>query len=188
MSFQIDPSNLFDEVTFDPRIPPNLVPRHTADIRALGYNNAVNQSALYRLSAITHVVAIYADASARLKAAGDGAYIINHGVAEVFRTLTGRLKLPPEAAAQLVRGVLLARFKEAALSREDYAASHLASPRSSDVRRGRSSPSDDSGGDTVLPDGAQTFPVNDVAGGGVEASRHAPIPDQIQPAPMQNRR
>ena len=36
----------------------------------------------------------YADASARLKAAGDGAYIINHGVAEVFRTLTGRLKLP----------------------------------------------------------------------------------------------
>ena len=64
----------------------------------------------------------YADASARLKAAGDGAYIINHGVAEVFRTLTGRLKLPPKAAAQLVKGVLLARFKEAALSREDYAA------------------------------------------------------------------
>ena len=63
----------------------------------------------------------YADASARLKAAGADAVIINHGVAEVYRTLTGRLKLPPKAAAQLIEGVLLARFKEAPLSREDYA-------------------------------------------------------------------
>lgn len=63
----------------------------------------------------------YADASARLTAAGDAAYIINHGVAEVYRTLTGRLKLPLKAAAQLVEGVLLARFKEAVLSRQDYA-------------------------------------------------------------------
>lgn len=62
----------------------------------------------------------YADAAARLKAAGDSAYIINHGLAEVYRTLTGRLKLPPEAAAQLVEGVLVAKFKEAALSRDDY--------------------------------------------------------------------
>ena len=62
----------------------------------------------------------HADASARLKAAGDGAYIINHGLAEVFRTLTGRLRLPPKAAAQLVEGVLLARFKEVSLSRDDY--------------------------------------------------------------------
>ena len=64
----------------------------------------------------------HVDASARLKAAGEGAHIINHGVAEVYRTLTGRLKLPPRAAARLVQGVLLARFKEAPLSREDYAA------------------------------------------------------------------
>ena len=63
----------------------------------------------------------YADASARLKAAGNDAVIINHGLAEVYRTLTGRLRLPPKAAAQLVEGVLLARFKEAALSRDDYA-------------------------------------------------------------------
>ena len=63
----------------------------------------------------------YADASARLKAAGNDAVIINHGLAEVYRTLTGRLKLPPRAAAQLVEGVLLAKFKEAALSRDDYA-------------------------------------------------------------------
>ena len=72
------------------------------------------------VSAIFPGSANYADASARLKAARDGAYIINHGVAEVFRTLTGRLRLPPKAAAQLVEGVLLAKFKEAALSREDY--------------------------------------------------------------------
>jgi predicted nucleic acid-binding protein len=63
----------------------------------------------------------YADASARLKAAGNDAIIINHGLAEVYRTLTGRLRLPPKAAAQLVEGVLLARFTEAALSRDDYA-------------------------------------------------------------------
>ena len=63
----------------------------------------------------------YADASVRLKAAGNDAVIINHGLAEVYRTLTGRLKLPPKAAAQLVEGVLLAKFKEAALSRGDYA-------------------------------------------------------------------
>jgi predicted nucleic acid-binding protein len=63
----------------------------------------------------------YADASARLKAAGNDAVIINHGLAEVYRILTGRLRLPPKAAAQLVEGVLLAKFKEAALSRNDYA-------------------------------------------------------------------
>lgn len=63
----------------------------------------------------------YADASARLKAAGNDAVIINHGLAEVYRTLTGRLRLPPKAAAQLVEGVLLARFKEVPLSRSDYA-------------------------------------------------------------------
>jgi predicted nucleic acid-binding protein len=63
----------------------------------------------------------YADASARLKAAGNDAVIINHGLAEVYRTLTGRLRLPPKAAAQLVEGALLARLKEAALSRDDYA-------------------------------------------------------------------
>jgi len=62
----------------------------------------------------------YPDASARLKAAGDQAAIINHGIAEVYRTLTGRLQLPPKAAAQLVEGVLLARFKEVSLTREDY--------------------------------------------------------------------
>ena len=50
------------------------------------------------VSAIFPGSANYADASARLKAAGDGAYIINHGVADVFRTLTGRLRLPPKAA------------------------------------------------------------------------------------------
>ncbi len=63
----------------------------------------------------------YPDASAKLKAAGAEATIINHGIAEVYRTLTGRLNLPPKAAAQLVEGVLLARFKEAKLTREDYA-------------------------------------------------------------------
>lgn len=64
----------------------------------------------------------YADASARLKGAQGEAYIINHGIAEVFRTLTGKLALPPKAAAELVAGVLLARFKEAPLSRDDFAA------------------------------------------------------------------
>jgi len=63
----------------------------------------------------------YADASARLKAAENDAVIINHGLAEIYRTLTGRLRLPPKAAAQLVEGVLLATFKEAPLSRSDYA-------------------------------------------------------------------
>jgi predicted nucleic acid-binding protein len=72
------------------------------------------------VSAIFPGSANHADASARLKAAGDDAYIINHGVAEVFRTLTGRLRLPPKAAAQLVEGVLLARFKDVHLSRDDY--------------------------------------------------------------------
>jgi predicted nucleic acid-binding protein len=74
------------------------------------------------VAAIFPASANYADASARLKEAGNAAYIINHGVAGVYRTLTGRLKLPPKAAAQLVEGVLLARFKEAGLSRQDYAA------------------------------------------------------------------
>ncbi|MGO9199746.1 MAG: type II toxin-antitoxin system VapC family toxin [Limisphaerales bacterium] len=73
------------------------------------------------VSAIFPGSANYTDASARLKAAGEAAYIINHGVAEVYRTLTGRLKLPPKAAAELVEGVLLAKFKEAGLSRQDYA-------------------------------------------------------------------
>ena len=63
----------------------------------------------------------YGDASARLKAAGSDAVIINHGLAEVYRTLTGRLRLPPKAAARLVEGVLLARLEEAVLSRADYA-------------------------------------------------------------------
>jgi hypothetical protein len=43
----------------------------------------------------------YTDASARLRAAADP-HIINHGTAEVYRTLTGPLKLPPKAAAQIV--------------------------------------------------------------------------------------
>ena len=72
------------------------------------------------VSAIFPGSANYADAANRLKSASDP-YIINHGVAEVFRTLTGRLRLPPKAAAQLVEGVLLAKFKEAALTRQDYA-------------------------------------------------------------------
>jgi predicted nucleic acid-binding protein len=63
----------------------------------------------------------YPDAAARLKGAGNDAYIIKHGIAEIYRTLTGRLRLPPKAAAKLVEGVLLARFKEAPLSRQDFA-------------------------------------------------------------------
>jgi predicted nucleic acid-binding protein len=62
----------------------------------------------------------YADASNRLRTAADP-HIINHGIAEVFRTLTGPLRLPPKAAAQIVKVNLLGRFKEAALSRDDYA-------------------------------------------------------------------
>lgn len=64
----------------------------------------------------------YADASARLAAAGGEAFIINHGIAEIYRTLTGKLALPSKAAAELVKGVLLARFQEAPLQRSDYAA------------------------------------------------------------------
>jgi predicted nucleic acid-binding protein len=62
----------------------------------------------------------YADASARLRAAADPR-IINHGIAEVYRTLTGPLKLPPKAAAQIVEINLLKKFKEAPLNRQDYA-------------------------------------------------------------------
>ena len=53
----------------------------------------------------------YSDASARLRAAADP-HIINHGIAEVYRTLTGPLKLPPKAAAQIVEINLLKKFKE----------------------------------------------------------------------------
>src|SRR5437870_8186886 len=65
------------------------------------------------LSAIFQASTNYPDAAARIKAAGDERYIINHGLAEVYRTLTGRLKIPPKQAAQLVEGALVRLFKEA---------------------------------------------------------------------------
>jgi len=72
------------------------------------------------LSAIFQASTNYLDAAARIKAAGDKRFIINHGLAEVYRTLTGRLKIPPKQAAQLVEGAMVSLFKEAELSRSDY--------------------------------------------------------------------
>jgi predicted nucleic acid-binding protein len=74
------------------------------------------------LSAIFAASTNYQDAAARIKAAGDERFIINHGLAEAYRTLTGRLKLPPKQAAQLVEGALVSLFKEANLGRGDYLA------------------------------------------------------------------
>src|SRR5438477_3521691 len=74
------------------------------------------------LSAIFPASTNYADAAARIKAAGDQRFIINHGLAEVYRTLTGRLQIPPKQAAQLVEKAMLTLFKEATVSRKDYIA------------------------------------------------------------------
>src|SRR5438105_15271470 len=72
------------------------------------------------LSAVFSASTNYADAAARIKAAGHERFIINHGLAEVYRTLTGRLKIPPAQAAQLVEGALVCLFKEAEMGRTDY--------------------------------------------------------------------
>ena len=74
------------------------------------------------LSAVFSASTNYADAAARIKAAGHERFIIDHGLAEVYRTLTGRLKIPPKQAAQLVEGALVALFKEVKLGRSDYLA------------------------------------------------------------------
>ena len=76
------------------------------------------------LSAIFPASSNYPDAAARIKAAGDERFIINHGLAEVYRTLTGRLKIPPKQAAQLVEGALVRLFKEGELGRADYVTGH----------------------------------------------------------------
>jgi predicted nucleic acid-binding protein len=63
----------------------------------------------------------YGDAVARIKAAGEDRVIINHGFAEVYRTLTGRFQIAPKQAVKLVEG--MARlFKEAVFDRSDYLA------------------------------------------------------------------
>ena len=72
------------------------------------------------LSAILPASTNYQDAAARIKPAGYERFIISHGLAEVYRTLTGRLKIPPKQAAQLVEGALVRLFKEAELGRSDY--------------------------------------------------------------------
>ena len=72
------------------------------------------------LSAVFPASTNYADAAARINAAGDDRYIINHGIAEVYRTLTGRLQIPPQAALQLIQGAMLSLFKEAGLGRSEY--------------------------------------------------------------------
>src|SRR5712671_3969544 len=74
------------------------------------------------LSAVFPASTNYLDASARIKAARDGRFIINHGLAEVYRTLTGRLQIPPKQAAQLIQGALVANFAEVEIGRSDYLA------------------------------------------------------------------
>src|SRR5436853_4272783 len=74
------------------------------------------------LSAVFPGSTNYPDAAARIKAARDGRFMINHGLAEVYRTLTGRLQIPPKQAARLVEGALVSLFKEAAIGRLDYLA------------------------------------------------------------------
>jgi predicted nucleic acid-binding protein len=77
------------------------------------FDTSVAVSAIFRNSAR------FMDAKKRLKSAGSEAYIINHGLAEIYRTLTGPLRLSPQMAAQLVAGAV-ADFKEARLTRDDY--------------------------------------------------------------------
>jgi len=74
------------------------------------------------LSAIFPGSANYADAAARITAAGQERYIISHGLAEVYRTLTGRLQIPPKQAARLVEGAMASIFKEIELGRAQYLA------------------------------------------------------------------
>jgi len=74
------------------------------------------------LSAIFPASRNYTDAAARITAAGAERFIINHGLAEIYRTLTGRLKIPPKQAAQLIEGALVSLFQEAELERADYLA------------------------------------------------------------------
>jgi predicted nucleic acid-binding protein len=70
------------------------------------------------LSAVFSGSTRHADAAARLRAATDP-FIINHGLAEVYRTLTGRLAVPPKDAARLVED-LARRFSEAPMDRASF--------------------------------------------------------------------
>jgi len=72
------------------------------------------------LSAVFPASTNYADAAARIKAAGDDRFIINHGIAEVYRTLTGRLQIPPKQAAELVQRTMITLFRVVELERPDY--------------------------------------------------------------------
>ena len=74
------------------------------------------------LSAIFPGSTRYPDAAARIKAAEGQRFIINLGIAEVYRTLTGRLHIAPKQALQLIRGTLISLFKEAKIGRRDYLA------------------------------------------------------------------
>jgi predicted nucleic acid-binding protein len=74
------------------------------------------------LSAIFPHSSNHADAAARIQAAGGERFIINHGLAEVYRTLTGIFKIAPKQAAQLIQGTMIPLFKEAEIGRREYLA------------------------------------------------------------------
>jgi predicted nucleic acid-binding protein len=70
------------------------------------------------MSAICTRSTRHADARSRL-AAAEEAFIINHGLAEVYRTLSGQMRIPPAEAAAAVEN-MAQHFKEAPLTRQDY--------------------------------------------------------------------
>ena len=61
------------------------------------------------------------DARSRWSGAAGEAFIVNHGIAEVYRILTGPLRMTPKVALELV-GEVLRRFKEPPMGRSDYVA------------------------------------------------------------------
>ena len=61
------------------------------------------------------------DARSRWSGAAGEAFIVNHGIAEVYRILTGPLRMTPKVAVELA-GEVLRRFKESPMGRSDYVA------------------------------------------------------------------
>ena len=61
------------------------------------------------------------DARRRWSGADGEAFIINHGIAEAYRILTGPLRMTPKVSVELI-GEILRRFKVVDMARSDYVA------------------------------------------------------------------